>query len=76
MESRSRLSANHPRVEARNSSPPSSTRPMARAISTGDATVATVPLTPSSTSSVAALSGLRQTITGVPAAAASTTTMP
>jgi hypothetical protein len=49
---------------------------MAAARSAGDAEAATTPLTPSSTSSVAALSGSRTTTDGVPSADASTTIIP
>ena len=63
-------------VEARRASPPWLTRQIASARSRGEALGATKPLTPSSTSSVAALSSPRTRTTGVPSAAASTTTRP
>ncbi len=56
--------------------PPASAREIAAARSSGEAEGATKPFTPSSISSVAALSSPRTTTLGVPAAAASITIIP
>ena len=56
--------------------PPSRQRVIAAARSTGESEAATKPLTPGSTSSIAALSGSATTTLGTAAWAASTTTSP
>ena len=75
-DSRRALAAYQAAVDARSSGPAARTRRIAAARSCGEADGATNPLTPSSISSVAALSGSATTTLGVPAAHASTTTSP
>ena len=60
------LRANQSAVESRSAQPASCTRTIAAASSSGDADGATNPLSPSSTSSTAALSGPATTMLGVP----------
>ena len=61
-----RCARTRPPCEARRPAPASCTRRIAAASASGSALSATKPLTPSSTSSVAALSGSRTSTTGVP----------
>jgi len=69
-------SANQRAVESRRAGPASRTRTIAPAMSSGDEDGRTNPFTPSSISSVAALSAPATTMLGTPRAAASTTMRP
>src|SRR5262249_15280342 len=70
------FAANQSDVDLRRVDPASITRSNARASSSGEASRAISPFTPSLTSSVAAFSGPATTTLGVPRAAASTTIRP
>lgn len=70
------LRRNHSRVLSRSASPAAWIRTIAAARSAGSAEAEMMPLTPSSISSRAALSGSRTTMLGVPYTAASSTMIP
>ena len=70
------MRSNQAAVRSRSAGPASRTFRIASARSAGAEERATKPFSPSSMSSTAALSGAATTTLGVPAAAASTTTIP